>query len=90
MSASSQYSTTLPPLDETNKALVRRVYAAFSGGDPDDLDTAIADDFAHHPLVTGEQPGRDGFKGVIGVCPPSSPTSRLRRRAGTRSSRQAL
>ncbi len=52
---------------EANKALVRRVYVAFSGGDPDDLDAVIAQDFAHHPLSPGEQPGREGFKGVVGV-----------------------
>ncbi len=52
---------------EANKALVRRVYVAFSGGDPDDLDAVVAEDFAHHPLSPGEQPGRDGFKGVVGV-----------------------
>ncbi len=52
---------------EANKALVRRVYVAFSGGDPADLDTVIAPDFAHHPLLPDENPGREGFKGVVKV-----------------------
>jgi predicted ester cyclase len=67
--ASAQGATPVVGADEleANKAMVRVIYATFSGGDPNDLNAVVAEDFAHHPRSPGEAPNREGFKSVVGV-----------------------
>src|SRR5918999_890086 len=46
---------------EENKALVRRFLAAHAEGDLDTLEEMLAPDFVDHNLLSGQQPGRDGY-----------------------------
>jgi hypothetical protein len=49
------------------EAIVRSFYEPFSTGDTSVYDTILAEDWVDHPLGPGQQPGREGFKPVIGV-----------------------
>ncbi len=48
-------------MQESNKELVRRFYAAFDQGDVDALDAMISDDFFSPTLPPGMPQGREGF-----------------------------
>jgi serine phosphatase RsbU (regulator of sigma subunit)/predicted ester cyclase len=46
---------------DENKSLVRRFLAAHAEGDLDTLEEMLAPDFVDHNLLSGQQPGRDGY-----------------------------
>jgi serine phosphatase RsbU (regulator of sigma subunit)/ketosteroid isomerase-like protein len=48
--------------EEKNKALVRRFWESVARGDLDTIDELLAPDFVDHSLLTGQEPGREGYK----------------------------
>ncbi|OTP66583.1 ester cyclase [Caballeronia sordidicola] len=58
-------SNTNQVLNEEERSAIKILYEAFSSGNPDLLDKAVADDWQDIPLAPGQQPGRDGMKPLI-------------------------
>ena len=52
-------------LSAEEREAVERLYRAFSGGNPDLLDEAVADDWQDIPLAPNQAPGRAGMKPLI-------------------------
>jgi predicted ester cyclase len=53
---------------EANKAIVMRHFAVLNGGDPDDWDEIMAEDFeVHHPFASGT--GRDRYRDSAAAYP---------------------
>jgi steroid delta-isomerase-like uncharacterized protein len=49
------------------EAIVRAFYEPFNTGDVSVYDTVLAEDWLDTPLGQGQQPGREGFKPIIGI-----------------------
>jgi steroid delta-isomerase-like uncharacterized protein len=49
------------------EAIVRAFYEPFNTGDVSVYDTVLAEDWVDVPLGMGQQPGREGFKPIIGI-----------------------
>jgi predicted ester cyclase len=49
------------------EAIVRALYEPFNTGDTSVYDTVLAEDWVDTPLGQGQQPGREGFKPIIGI-----------------------
>jgi serine phosphatase RsbU (regulator of sigma subunit)/ketosteroid isomerase-like protein len=64
MTPSDQNSGEAPVTseEEKNKALVRRFWESVARGDLDTIDELLAPDFVDHSLITGQKPGREGYK----------------------------
>ena len=52
---------------EENKAVVRRLFDAVNAGDLERSTAFVADDVAIHTPIPGVPPGRDGFRGFMGL-----------------------
>jgi len=50
---------------EANKATMQRLYDAFGSGDTTIVDSALAENFVEHQVMTGFAPGREGLKQLI-------------------------
>ena len=63
----------LPPMDRdpinglanADLQAVQTLYRAFNVGDPDLLDTALAENWEDTPMAPGQQPGRAGMKPML-------------------------
>jgi steroid delta-isomerase-like uncharacterized protein len=55
-----------PGADEI-EAIVRAFYEPFNTGDVSAYDTILAEDWVDVPLGPGQEPGREGFKPIIGI-----------------------
>lgn len=53
--------------EEERKAMVRRVYEAFSSGDLDALDELLDPNFVDHNPIPGQAPGAEGVKQTIAM-----------------------
>ena len=64
MTPSDQNSGEAPVTseEEKNKALVRRFWESVARGDLDTIDELLAPEFVDHSLITGQKPGREGYK----------------------------
>ena len=62
---------------EAHKALVRRVYDAFSTGAVDDLDEVVAPEFVDHDPLPGQASGLAGLKQAIGLFRAAFPDGQI-------------
>jgi steroid delta-isomerase-like uncharacterized protein len=58
-------ASTLQPLSATEEQAIRTLYQAFSEGNPDLVDQAVAPDWQDIPLGPGQAPGPAGVKPLI-------------------------
>jgi steroid delta-isomerase-like uncharacterized protein len=62
------------PVEEANKALVRRFYEEIDRGNIDAMDDLVAEDYLDHsPPFPGLPPGREGLKQVFRVFWDATP-----------------
>ncbi len=52
-------------MSEENKALARRFFQIFSGGDVSILDEVISDNYVDHNPFPDQAPGREGVKQLV-------------------------
>ena len=52
-------------MSEANKAISRRIFDIFSGGDLSILDEVLADSYVDHNPFPGQAPGREGVTQII-------------------------
>ena len=52
-------------MSEANKAISRRIFDIFSGGDLSILDEVLADNYVDHNPFPGQAPGREGVKQIV-------------------------
>lgn len=55
-----------PAAGDDIEAIVRAFYEPFNTGDVGVYDTVLAEDWLDIPLGQGQQPGREGFKPIVG------------------------
>ncbi|MGH2617359.1 MAG: ester cyclase [Thermomicrobiales bacterium] len=63
----SAHAQEATPAAADVESIVRAFYEPFNTGDTSVYDTVLAEDWVDTPLGQGQQPGREGFKPIIGI-----------------------